>query len=138
MPVTGSDSGASFEDETAASAGASRRGRLVVQRRVVERIASQAAAESGDTGGVSGGLLGIGSQGDLAARPEAGVELVGQSATVSLDLTVAYPSPIHAVTDQVRAHIVSRVRELSGVEVTRVDITVTALQRPNASAPKVA
>ncbi len=71
------DSGARFKDETAASAGALRRGRLVVQRRVVERIASQAAAESGDIGGVSGGLLGVGSQGDLATRPVVGVELVG-------------------------------------------------------------
>ena len=95
----------------------------------MERIASQAAAESGDTGGVSGGLLGIGSRGDLAARPEVGVELVGQSASVSVDLTVAYPAPIRAVTEEVRSHIMSRVRELSGVQVTRVDITVTALHR---------
>ncbi len=51
---------------------------------------------------------------------------------------MAYPAPIRAVTDEVRTHIMSRVRELSGVAGDPVDITVTALHRPNASAPKVA
>lgn len=69
-----------------ASVGASHRGSLVVQKKVVERIASPAASESTETGGSSGGLLGVGARGDLTARPAVAVELVGQSATVTLDL----------------------------------------------------
>lgn len=109
----------------------------MVEKKVVERVASQAASESGDTGGASGGLLGFGATGDLTASPATNVELTGRSATVTVDLTVAYPIPIRAATDRVRAHIVSRVRQLTGVEVTRVDITVTALHRSSAPVRKV-
>lgn len=105
------------------------RGHLVLERRVIERVAAQVASESdsGRTGGVSGGFLGFGARTDLAALPATTVELVGRSATVKLDLTVAYPTPIRAATDEVRRRVMSRVHELTGVEVTRVDITVTAL-----------
>lgn len=109
--------------------GSRSRGHLVVERKVVERVAAQVASESdsGQTGGVSGGFLGFGTRTDLSALPATTVELVGQTATVRLDLTVAYPAPIRAATDQVRRRVMSRVRELTGVEVTRVDITVIAL-----------
>ena len=98
-------------------------------KRVIERIAAQAASESGtgQTGGRSGGLLGFGSSADLTARPDTSVELVGTTATVDIALTVAYPTPIRVATDQVRQRVMGRVHELTGVEVTRVDITVTAL-----------
>ena len=127
----------SIDTGSAVSGEASRRGNLVVEKRVVERIAGQAASECSDTGGASGGVLGIGAQADLTARPAPVVELVGQSATVALDLTVAYPAPIRAATDRIRAHIVRRVHELTGVEVSRVDITVTALPRPATGPRKV-
>jgi uncharacterized alkaline shock family protein YloU len=122
---TGIETAAPAEGREAAS-----RGRLVLEKKVVERVASEAASECGETGGTSGGVLGFGSHGDLTARAAASVELVGQSATVALDLTVAYPIPIRQATDQVRDHVMARVRELTGVQVSRVDITVTALHRP--------
>lgn len=112
------------------------RGRLVIDKRVVERIASRAASESDATGGVSGGFLGLGSHGDLSAAPTADVELVGQTAIVGLDLTVAYPVPIREVTDLVRRHVMERVLDLTGVEVTRVDITVAALHVVDATAAR--
>lgn len=106
------------------------RGRLVVEKKVIERVAGQVAAESSDdAGGFSGGLLGLGAQSDLTARPEASVELVDGSATVALDVAVAYPSSIVTATDRIRDQIVAEVARLTGVEVTRVDITVTALHR---------
>jgi uncharacterized alkaline shock family protein YloU len=110
-------------------AGSRSRGHLVLEKRVVERVAAQAASESdsGRTGGVSGGFLGFGTRTDLNALPATTVELVGRTATVRLDLTVAYPTPIRAATDRVRRRVMSRVEALTGVEVTRVDITVTAL-----------
>ena len=128
--------------ETSPSPGAltRSRGRLVLEKRVVERIAAQAALESdsGQTGGVSGGFLGFGTQTDLTVPPATTVELVGTTATVRIDLTVAYPIPIRAATARVRRRVVSRVRELTGIQVTRVDITVTGLNRVDpAVAPKV-
>ncbi len=77
-------------------------------------------------GGTSGGFLGIGTHTDLSARPKVEVELYGKSATVALDLSIAYPTPIRPATDRVRHHLIERVQALAGVEVTRVDITVTA------------
>lgn len=110
----------------------------MVQKRVVERVAAQAAAESspGRTGGVSGGFLGLGQHVDLAAAPDTTVELVGQSAIVHIDLTVAYPTPIRAATDQVRRQVMEQVHRLTGVEVTRVDISVTALRPADAPATR--
>ena len=78
-------------------------------------------------GGSSGGFLGIGSHTDLSARPKVDVELSGGTASVDLAITVAYPTPIRKVTEQVRQHLIDRVGELT--EVTRVDITVSAFHR---------
>lgn len=113
--------------DTATQTPARSRGRLVIEKKVVERIASHAASESGPTGGVSGGFLGLGASGDLDAPPTADVELIGQTAVIRLDLTVAYPAPIRAASDHVRSHVMERVHTLTGVEVTRVDITVARL-----------
>lgn len=106
------------------------RGRLVLEKKVVERIAARAASEadSGGTGGESGGFLGFGTHSDLTARPGTTVELVGRTATISIEVTVAYPTPIRQATDAVRRRVVDRVQELTGVEVTKVDIIVTALR----------
>ena len=109
------------------------RGHLTMDKRVIEQIASQAASESAATGGRSGGLLGIGAHTDLNARPSVSAEIVGRTATMAIELAVAYPTPIGRATDDVREHVVSRVGELTGVEVTRVDITVTALHRAAAA-----
>ncbi len=110
------------------------RGRLVLEKRVVEQIAAQAASEadSGRTGGTSGGFLGFGTQSDLSARPATSVELIGQTATVAVEVTVAYPTPIRQATDAIRRQVKDRVHELTGVQVTRVDITVSALRAADA------
>lgn len=100
-----------------------------MNHKVVEKIASQAASEVATAGGSIGGVFGIGSHTDLSARPKADVELSGRTASVDLTITVAYPTPIRHAADQVRQHVVDRVGELTGVEVTRVDITVSALHR---------
>lgn len=114
------------------------RGRLVLEKRAVERIAAQAASESdsGRTGGVSGGFLGFGTHRDLSARPATTVDLVGQSAHVNVEVTVAYPTSIREATDAIRRHVMVRVHELTGVEVTRVDIKVTALRAVDATSAK--
>lgn len=103
-------------------------GRLVLEKRVLERVAAQAASELGQVGGVSGAFLGFGSHADLTARPATNVELVGTTATVGVDATVTYPTPIRQAADQLRRHLMTRVQELTGVQVTRVDIAITSLQ----------
>lgn len=115
------------------------RGRLTLEKKAVERIAAQAASESdsGRTGGVAGGFLGFGTHADLSARPGATVELIGRTAHVTVEVTVAYPTPIRAATDAIRQHVTARVHELTGVQVTRVDITVTALRAVDATSARV-
>ena len=100
-----------------------------MDHKVVEKIASQAASEVARAGGSSGGVFGIGSHTDLSARPQVDVELSGRTASVDIAITVAYPFPIRQVADQVRQHLIDRVGELTGIEVTRVDITISALHR---------
>lgn len=107
----------------------------MVQKKAMERVAAQAASESdsGRTGGVSGGFLGFGTSSDLSARPATTVELVGQTATVKVEVTVAYPAPIRQATHAIRQQVMQRVHELTGVPITRVDITVTALRAADAT-----
>lgn len=103
------------------------RGQLVVSRLVVEKIASQAAVEIAAAGGRSGGFLGIGSHANLSSRPKVNVDLSGHTATIAVAVAIAYPSPIAAAAVQVRRRIMSRVGELAGIQVTRVDVTITML-----------
>jgi uncharacterized alkaline shock family protein YloU len=100
-----------------------------MEHKVIEKIASQAASEVVSAGGRSGGFLGFGSHTDLSARPKVDVELSGGTASVDLAIAVAYPTPIRQVSEQVRQHLIDRVGELTGVDVTRVDITVSAFHR---------
>lgn len=104
-----------------------RRGRLVLAKQVVEKIAGQVAGEISAAGGRSGGFLGIGAHTDLSARPKVDVELTGRTATLAIEMAVAYPISIRQATDRVRERLTQRVGQLTGVEVTRVDITVVAL-----------
>lgn len=95
--------------------------------KVVEKVAAQAASEVSAAGGTSGGMLGIGAKPDLSARPKVDVHLSGRTATIEVAVAVAYPTSIRQATDRVRHHIIDRVETLAGVQVTRVDIDVTAL-----------
>ena len=104
-----------------------RRGRLVLADSVVEKVAGQAAAEIGAVHGRAGGLLGIGSHDDRSARPDVDVDVRGSSADVSVRVGIAYPGSIRQTTSQLREHVVRRVRELTGVEVHRLDVDVTFL-----------
>lgn len=127
-----------LEDRTSAQSGPGHamaqgeprsRGALVLSRRVVEKIASQAAMEIATAGGRSGGFLGFGSHADLSSRPKVSVDLSGRTATIRVEVAIAYPSPIARAAEQVRCQMVERVSSLAGVQVTRVDVTITALAR---------
>ncbi len=117
----------SSADAPGAPAGQRSRGDLVLSRQVVEKIASQAAVEVAAAGGRSGGFLGIGTQADLSSRPKVSVDLSGRTASISVEVAIAYPNPIARASEEVRRRIMSRVNELAGVETTRVDVTVISL-----------
>lgn len=136
MPTTGASPRAITAAATGAAEGrgpertaAARRGRLVIGHRVVEKIARQAASEVAAAGGSSGGILGVGAHTDMSALPEVDVELSGQTASIDLDIAIAYPAPLRQATEQVRQHVMDRVAEMAGIQVTRVDLTITALHR---------
>lgn len=104
------------------------RGTTVVLPRVVERVATQAVREVADAAGTGRRVLGrnIGSTGtDTAANVRAHVD--GAVATLDVAMTVIYPAPVLEVTRRARHHIVDRVRELTGLSVHRVDITVVGM-----------
>lgn len=115
-------------DDSSASLGdPAHRGQLVIAERVIEKVASQAASEVSVSAGRSGGVLGIGAHTDTTARPKVQVELSGRSATVEVETGVVYPTPLKQATGRIRDHVISRVEELTGVQVKRVDITIAWL-----------
>lgn len=107
--------------------GAESRGRLEIAEKVIEKIASRAAAELEAVGGSSGGFLGIGDHGELSARPKASVRLNGQVATIELTVGVRYPVPLRSTGEQLRQRVSSQVTELTGIDVRQVDVDISWL-----------
>lgn len=103
------------------------RGKLVIPEKVIEKVASQAAAELPDVGSAAGGFLGVRARTDFDARPKVDVELSGRVATLTLDVGIRYPAPLRQTTDTIRRHVMARVHALTGVEVRQVDIDVSWL-----------
>lgn len=106
------------------------RGRTRIADRVVEKIAARAVAEVDNATGVARKVLGIHlgrTGGDAPARVNADVD--GGVVLVRVSMAVRWPVPVRAVTRQVRAHVTDRVAELTGLQVTEVDIDVSTLQR---------
>lgn len=104
------------------------RGRLAIGDTAVARIAAHAAAEVDGVGGSAYRLLGI-ALGAEQAEEDVRVTAHVTGAVVALDvrLSVAYPMPVRRTTEEVREHLTRRVRHLTGLTASRVDITVTAL-----------
>ncbi|GAA3564535.1 hypothetical protein GCM10022419_051500 [Nonomuraea rosea] len=95
------------------------RGRTEVSDRVVVKIASCAAKEVPEVRGVR--------MGGLPWTRSSGAEVHGDQATVKLNVSIVYPSPVHAVAARLREHVIRRVAYQTGLTVTRVDLSVTDL-----------
>jgi uncharacterized alkaline shock family protein YloU len=106
------------------------RGTTVIAEKVFEKIAGQAASEVTTSRGRTGGVLGIGSDADPDARPKVDVDLSADSVDLDLAVGIAYPGSVRSAAQQVRDRVASRVHELTGVAVHRVDIDVTFLTTP--------
>ncbi|MBW3580446.1 MAG: Asp23/Gls24 family envelope stress response protein [Actinobacteria bacterium] len=118
-------------DTTASGPGAPGPGRTIVSTRAVASVAHRAATEVPGVALVSraglldrlGGLL-PGSGGGAGA---ASAEVAGGSTDIELRLGVGWPRPVSRVADEARRHVRSRVEELTGYTVNRVDIVVDLL-----------
>lgn len=88
-------------------------GRTTIADRVIDLLAEQAAIEDVDV-----------------VSADADARVTGRSATVEVRLGLRYPAPVAVTTERVRSHVSSRVQELSGLSVSRIDIAVTALVTP--------
>ncbi len=102
------------------------RGITTMADRVIEKTASQAAAEVVHVGGLRRHLAGR-ALGGSAVRSHADVD--GHLVGLSLDLAVDYPQPIRSVTREVRAHVIAQVERICGLRVEHLDITVASLRR---------
>jgi len=127
---------ASLPAPGSSGAPATDRGETIIAPRVLEKIAGRAASEVDGVGAEAGAGVGrlfpwsLG--GDAPATAQ--VDLTGGTMRVELSVSVLYPRPVAMVTNAVRAHVVQRLAELSGMKAVRVDISVPALVVPGPGA----
>ena len=115
---------------------------------VVAKIAARAAVEVDDVGAAAtrvlgkelsgGGLdkLGLKST-EIGALPACSARVDGRLAFVDLTISVRYPTPVRQVAAAVREQVISRVGQLTGLQVVEVDIKVPALVRELPRPPRV-
>ena len=132
--------------EPAARGGRSELGTISIADAVVSKIAARAAAENPDAGAAVTRMLGravpgagpLGVRGtDLEALPKTSVEVDGSKAFVTLEISVRWPASVPEITGQVRRHVRDRVRELTGLDVDEVHITVADLATDITPPPRV-
>ncbi|MEV1170059.1 Asp23/Gls24 family envelope stress response protein [Nonomuraea sp. NPDC049784] len=95
------------------------RGHTQIAGRVVIKIACCAAEEVPEVREVH-----------LGGRPwtrSSSAEVRGEQATVRLNVSVAYPSPLRAVAARLREHVIGRITAQTGLNVTRLDVTMIDL-----------
>ncbi|MEQ4719118.1 Asp23/Gls24 family envelope stress response protein [Nonomuraea sp. B19D2] len=95
------------------------RGRTEVTGRVVAKIACCAAVEVPE--------VRVAHLGGLPWTRTSGAEVRGEQAVVWLNVSVAYPSPLRAVAARLREHVIGRIAAQTGLNVTRLDVTMTDL-----------
>jgi uncharacterized alkaline shock family protein YloU len=117
---------------------AANRGETRINPAVVEKVAAQAVHEidyaTGSTRRVLGITLGATDQ-DTRAKVSAQVD--DDTATIAITMTVIYPTSVQQVTRQTRRHVRERVRDLVGITVQEVDITVAGLLSALPDTPRV-
>ncbi|MFJ9877364.1 DUF6286 domain-containing Asp23/Gls24 family envelope stress response protein [[Kitasatospora] papulosa] len=92
----------------------SQRGTTTVSEKAVRRIAGRAAAEA------------LPGRAVTATGVTAAVR--GQRAEVSLDLALPYPATVADSVGLVQEHVATRIRQLSGLDVPRAEVSVRALR----------
>lgn len=106
---------------------AAERGRTIVSRQAVERIAARLVAECPDAGGTARRVLGMGI-GDGRGDAEVAARLHGTAAvSLAVRCSIPYPRPVARAAETLRDLLMAQVKELTGLTVQRVDIIVTEL-----------
>ncbi|HEX4223407.1 MAG TPA: Asp23/Gls24 family envelope stress response protein [Pseudonocardiaceae bacterium] len=104
------------------------RGATTIAQRTVERLAMHAIGELPDVGGAARRMFGVAIAGeDLDNAAQVSATILGDRASLDVRISVVYPASVGATTEAVRAHLMRRVEEFTGITVRRVNITVTAL-----------
>ncbi|MFS8198286.1 DUF6286 domain-containing Asp23/Gls24 family envelope stress response protein [Streptomyces sp. CWNU-52B] len=106
---------------TAATTGG--RGTTTVSDKAVRKIAERAATEA------------VPGAGTGATKGSAGVR--GRRADVSVDVTLPYPTQLPETVRRLQEHVTTRTHELTGLDITRARIGVTALVPAPAAARTV-
>lgn len=105
------------------------KGETTIVPGVIAKIASRAARDVDGVGLVSNsGLRSLFSRSDGTSASPA-----GHRTALDLHVAVTWPQSIPRVTEHVRAAVKARVQELTGYEVTDIDITVDSLPAPASS-----
>ncbi|MGK3206057.1 Asp23/Gls24 family envelope stress response protein [Amycolatopsis sp. MEPSY49] len=114
------------------------RGTLTVADQAVHRLAAHAVLEIDDVGGAVGRVLGVslGAE-DPGRSAKVTAHVTGGEVTLEVRLSITYPASVTRTSERARAHLERRVEELTGLTVTRVDLTVTALHTTAASSRRV-
>ena len=118
------------------------RGTTTIQDGVVSSIAATAVEETdgidpshggtrlpGDTSPTVGEFVGRISGGAGRTRGIS-VQVGEEQAALDLTVNVFYGRPIHQVTDALRRNVINRVENLTGLQVTEVNITVNDVTFP--------
>jgi uncharacterized alkaline shock family protein YloU len=121
-------------------------GTISINDRVVEKMAARATVEIPDAGAAASRFLGRSMAGAsaLGARqtsltdlPKTSADVDGSRVILDLSISVRWPASVPEVSDAVREHVRSRVGELTGLIVTEVSISVTALVTQLPAPPRV-
>ncbi|AKK07162.1 Asp23 family [Corynebacterium mustelae] len=106
---------------------APQRGTTTIPARVVARIAEQAASEVRFVGSAAGGVMGVGARRDFSSRPTVECDLYGNMAVLRMDIGMVFPLPLHSSVQELRERMRTRVENLTGLEVGRIDIEISWL-----------
>lgn len=114
------------------------RGTLVIQDRVVERVAGHAVTLVGSAAASPRRLLGVNlgeARPDDQAHVDARVD--GDVAVVEASIAVQWPASVRSVAEQTRRRIREEVSRVTGVRVDHVDIEVVSMDVPTRTRPRV-
>ncbi|WP_414941795.1 Asp23/Gls24 family envelope stress response protein [Amycolatopsis sp. cmx-11-51] len=114
------------------------RGVLTISDSTVERIAAHAVTEVDGVGGAASRVLGVAVGGeDLDNSAKVTAKVAGGTATLDVRISVSYPMSVARATGNARRHLMRRIEEFTGLTVSQVDITVTALHTATAETRRV-
>ncbi len=128
------------------AAGRTELGLISISDSAVQDLAALAAAEIPDAGGAAPRILGQAVTGvralgvrqtSLAEPPKTRARVDGSTVTLDLSMSVRWPASVREVTNAVREHVRSRVSELTGLTVSEISISVTALVTGPPATPRV-